>query len=154
MRVLTQGISRLDPLSAAWFTVRNRNRHPRRLTVEVAAVAIPADGLFTPMFHAAKDALASQAARSFVNGMIQRYGEVRDLKINSKEKTVDIVCLLKGEPEPVRVRVDSYRIESEGNNRFIKIQACSCSRVWLQHLIEDHVSERRLKLPTWAAAAL
>jgi len=106
------------------------------------------------MFHAAKDALSSQAARSYVNGLIQRYGEVRDLKIDSKAKTVVIVCLLKGEPEPVKVCVDSYRIESEGPNRFIKIQACSCSRTWLMHLLEDHVCDRRVKLPAWAAAAL
>ncbi len=106
------------------------------------------------MFHAAKDALSSQAARSYVNGLIQRYGEVRDLKIDSKEKTVVVVCILKGEPEPVRVRVDRYRIESEGPQRFIRIEACSCSRTWLQHLLEDHVCDRRMKLPSWAAAAL
>lgn len=106
------------------------------------------------MFNAAKDALSSQAARSYVNGLIQRYGEVRDLKIDSKAKTVDIICLLKGEPEPVRVRIDSYRIESEGPNRFLKLQVCSCSRLWLQHLLEDQACGRRLKLPAWAAAAL
>ena len=65
------------------------------------------------MFHAAKDALSSQAARSYVNGLIKRYGEVRDLKIDSKEKTVVVVCILEGEPEPVKVRIDRYRIESE-----------------------------------------
>lgn len=106
------------------------------------------------MFNAAKDALASQAARSYVNGLIQRYGEVRDLKIDSRAKTVDILCVLKGEHDPVRVRIDSYRIESEGPNRFIKLQSCSCSRVWLQHLLEDQACGRRLKLPSWAAAAL
>lgn len=106
------------------------------------------------MFNAAKDALSSQAARSYLNGLVGRYGEVRDLKIDSKAKTVDIVCVLKGEPEPVKLRIDSYRIESEGPNRFLRLQTCSCSRVWLQSLIEDHACGRRLKLPSWAAAAL
>lgn len=106
------------------------------------------------MFNAAKDALSSQAARSYVNGLIKRYGEVRELKIDSKAKTVDITCVLIGEHQPVKVRIESYRIESEGAHRFVKIQACSCSRPWLQHLLEDHLCGRRVKLPSWAAAAL
>ena len=106
------------------------------------------------MFNAAKDALSSQAVRSYVNGLIKRYGEVHELKINSKSKSVDLVCILKGDHEPVRVRIDHYRIESEGSNRFIKLQSCSCSRLWLQHLLEDHACGRRMKLPSWAAAAL
>ncbi|MDF3057155.1 MAG: hypothetical protein K0R17_1370 [Rariglobus sp.] len=106
------------------------------------------------MFTAAKDALSSQAARQYVNGLIKRYGEVVDLKINSKAKSVDIVCALKGEHEPVSVRVESYRIESEGPRRFVHIGTCTASRPWLQALLEDHARGRRLELPSWAAAAL
>ena len=54
------------------------------------------------MFTAAKDALASQAARSYANSLIKAYGEVRELKIDSKEKTVEVLCDLNGEHEPVR----------------------------------------------------
>ena len=106
------------------------------------------------MFNAAKDAIASQAARSYVNGLIKRYGEVRELKIDSRAKTVARVCELKGEPEPVVIHVEAYRIVAEGELRFVEIAACSCSRVWLQNLLEDQVCGRRLKLPSWAAAAL
>ncbi len=106
------------------------------------------------VFTAAKDAIASQAARSYVNGLIKRYGEVRELKIDSRAKTVALVCELKGEVEPVTVHVEAYRIVAEGELRFAEITACSCSRVWLQNLLHDHVRDRRLKLPSWAAAAL
>jgi hypothetical protein len=106
------------------------------------------------VFTAAKDAVASQAARTYVNGLIKRYGEVRELKIDSRAKTVSLVCELKGEAEPVAIRVDAYRIVAEGELRFVEITACTCSRVWLQHLLEDQVCNRRLKLPSWAAAAL
>lgn len=106
------------------------------------------------MFTAAKDAVASQAARSYVNGLIARYGHVRELKIDSRAKTVALVCELKGEADPVTVHVEAYRIVVEGDLRFVEITACSCSRVWLQNLLHDHVRDRRLKLPGWAAAAL
>lgn len=106
------------------------------------------------VFTAAKDAVASQAARSYVNGLIKRYGEVRELKIDSRAKTVAVVCELKGESEPVKIHVGAYRIVAEGELRFVEITACSCSKEWLQNLLEDHVRDRRLKLPAWAAAAL
>lgn len=106
------------------------------------------------MFTAAKDALSSQAARQYVNGLIKRYGEVVELKINSKAKSVDIVCALVGEREPIAVRVDSYSVESDGARRFVRLDRCSCSRPWLQNLLEDHAHGRRFELPPWAAAAL
>ena len=106
------------------------------------------------MFTAAKDAVASQAARTYVNGLIARYGHVRELKIDSRAKTVALVCELKGETDPVIVHVEAYRIVADGELRFVEITACSCSRVWLHNLLHDHLRDRRLKLPAWAAAAL
>lgn len=106
------------------------------------------------MLIAAKDALASRAARSYVNGLIKRYGDVRELKIDSRAKTVHVVCGLIGETEPVTVNVEAYRIVAEDETTFMEITACSCSRGWLQNLLEDQVCGRRLKLPEWAAAVL
>lgn len=106
------------------------------------------------MFAAAKDAVASQAARTWLNGRFARYGHVRELKIDSRAKTVVAVCELKGDAEPVSVRVDGYRIDAEGELRFAEITACSCSRPWLENLLVDHVRGRRFKLPAWAAAML
>lgn len=106
------------------------------------------------MFTAAKDALSSQAARSYVNGLIKRYGEVKELKIDSKAKTVDVTCALLGEREPVTVRVENYRITNAGGKSFIEITRCTCSREWLQNLVTDQGCGKRLELPGWAAAAL
>ncbi len=106
------------------------------------------------MFTAAKDAVASQAARTYVNGLITRYGQVRELKIDSRAKTVALVCELVGEIEVVNVRVDSYRLSSENGQHFVEILTCSCSRPWLQNLLADHACGRRLVLPAWAAKVL
>jgi len=106
------------------------------------------------MFTAAKDALASHAARNYVNGLIKRYGEVSELKIDSRKKSVDVVCTLIGESEPVTVLIENYRIESNGTKSFIEVTALTCSRPWLHNLLEDHARGRRLELPSWAAAAL
>ena len=106
------------------------------------------------MFTAAKDALTSQVARRYVNDMIERYGVVRELKLNSSAKSVDLTCELIGESEPVVIRVENYRIIDDAGKRWVEITACTCSRPWLEHLLEDHACGRRVELPGWAAAAL
>jgi hypothetical protein len=79
---------------------------------------------------------------------------VRELKIDSRAKTVALVCELVGESESVNVRVDSYRLISENGHHFVEIMTCSCSRPWLQNLLVDHACGRRLVLPAWAASVL
>jgi len=99
--------------------------------------------------------LSSHAARNYVNGLIKRYGEVSELKIDSRKKSVEIVCVLTGENDPVKVFIENYHIESDGTKSFVEITALTCSRPWrLHNLLEDHARGRRLELPSWAAAAL
>ena len=106
------------------------------------------------MLNAMKDAVTSQAAQSFVNGQISRYGTVQDLKINSKRKTVEVSCLLHGEPNPIQVTVENYAIETVGGQKFIQVTGIKSSRPWLQNLLTDYALKRRIPLPSWAAAAL
>jgi hypothetical protein len=106
------------------------------------------------MFAAAKDAVAAQAARAFINDRIARYGTLQELKIDSRNKTMRAVCLLQGEREPVTVLIDNYKITGAGENCAVEVLACSCSRAWLQNLLSDFVIGRRVPVPSWAAAAL
>jgi hypothetical protein len=106
------------------------------------------------MFTAAKDALASKAARSYANNLIGRYAELQDLRIDSQKKTIELVCVLRGEPEPVTMRVGRYTLEQQGDKTFIKIAQCACSRPWIQGLVEDFVQGQPIPVPSWAAVAL
>jgi hypothetical protein len=106
------------------------------------------------MFNAAKDALASQATKAWVNTLIARYGKVQDLKIDSRRKTVEVSCLLDGEISPVTIRVENYTVETEGDKKFIRATNFSCTRPWLQNLLTDFGHRQRIELPPWAAAVL
>ena len=106
------------------------------------------------MLNALKDAVTSQAALTFVNNQVGRYGTVQDLKIDSRRKTVEAVCLLHGEPLPITVKVESYAVETVGDKKFISITGINCSRPWLHNLLQDFAKNRRVELPPWAAAAL
>ena len=106
------------------------------------------------MFTAAKDALTSSTARKFINGKIERYGEVQNLQIDSKRKTVTIVCDLIGETEPIQVTVGKYVIEGSGGTDYVRATGITASRPWISKLLEDFVEGRRFEVPSWARAAL
>jgi hypothetical protein len=106
------------------------------------------------MFNAAKDALASQAAKVWANTLIARYGKVQDLKIDSGRKTVEVSCLLDGESSPITIRIENYTVETEGNKKFIRATNFNCTRPWLQNLLADFGHRQRIELPPWAAAVL
>ena len=106
------------------------------------------------MFSAAKDAMASRAAQSFVNSRISRYGQLQDFKIDSSAHRVEATCQLHGESEPIRVVVERYEIAERGGRKFIEVKAVHCARPWLQALLEDYAVDRPVELPPWAASAL
>jgi hypothetical protein len=106
------------------------------------------------MFTAAKDALASQAAQAWANNLIARYGQVQDLKIDSRRKTMEVSCLLDGELTPITIKIENYVVETERDKKFIRATGFSCTRPWLQNLLMDFGPRQRIELPPWAAAAL
>jgi hypothetical protein len=106
------------------------------------------------MFKAAKDAMTSKAALHFFNKEMVRYGKLLDLRIDSRNKTVDLSCLLIGEPEPITIRVDHYDIEPDGGKNYLQASGFTCSRPWLQSLLEDFAQNQRIELPPWASSLL
>lgn len=106
------------------------------------------------MFSAAKDAMASRAAQAYVNNRIARYGQLQELRIDSRAHTMEGTCLLHGEREAITVYVDRYEIAERSGTKFLTVQKCRCARPWLQHLLTDFVEGRSVELPGWAASAL
>jgi hypothetical protein len=105
------------------------------------------------MFSAAKDAMTGAAARKFLNDRIGRYGSVKNLRLDSKAKSVEVTCELEGEVSPVTVS-GRYEIEESSGKKFIRPLTVSCSRPWLEKALEDFVVGRRFEVPGWASAAL
>jgi hypothetical protein len=106
------------------------------------------------MLNAAKDALSSRVAQVWVNKLIARYGNVQELRIDSRRKTVEVSCLLDGEASPITIRVENYRVETERDKTFIRASEFTCTRPWLQKVLTDFGHRQRIELPPWAAAAL
>lgn len=106
------------------------------------------------MFSAAKDAMTSRAAQTYVNGRIGRYGQLQDFHIDSSQRRIEGTCVLHGEATPIKVVVERYEVLQSGGKKFVEVKAVRAARPWLQNLLEDYVVDRRIELPPWAAGAL
>lgn len=106
------------------------------------------------MFNAMKDRMTSKAAQMYLNKYISRYGELQDFKIDSQNRTLEVIFLPQGENEAITLRIDSYTIEDRGGKKYIQATACSCSRPWMNNLLKDFVQGRQVEVPPWAVSAL
>ena len=106
------------------------------------------------MMHSIKDAMTAKAAQVYVNSQIARYGELTSLKLDSRQKSIELTGRLLGDDEPVEVTISRYALEKVGDKIFISVKDFTCSRPWLQNLLEDFIRDHRAELPGWAAGAL
>ena len=106
------------------------------------------------MLNAFKDKIASKAAQAHCNSLLARYGQVQELRIDSAQRRMEVVCRLEGETGSIAVTVEKYEITDAGGEKFVHVAATRCARPWVQHFLEDHIYGRKFPLPSWAAAAL
>jgi hypothetical protein len=106
------------------------------------------------MFTAAKDAMTSKAALHYFNREMARYGKLLDLSIDSRNRRVDLSCLLNGETEPISIHVDNYLVEPGSGKSYLQVSGITCSRPWLASLLADFAENRRVELPSWANSFL
>jgi len=107
------------------------------------------------MLGSLKDSLASRAAKAMLAGRIERYGQLTELRIRSKEKMLMLEVMLTGETEEIRVEISRYRIvAAEGGKISLVIEAVAASREWLQLLLEDFAVGQSIPIPAVAAMAL
>jgi hypothetical protein len=106
------------------------------------------------VIRAAKDAVAAQSARLYLNKLLARYGRLETLAIDSRAGAMQFTCLLHGESQPILVRIDEYRLEQQGPSYALRLLRFRCERPWVQALLDDFVQDKPFPLPGWAAAAL
>jgi hypothetical protein len=106
------------------------------------------------MLGALKDNIASLAAKSLLAGRLERYGQLLDLRIHSRERTMSLEMLLAGEEKEIRIEVGRYRMASEGGKLLLVIESLRASREWLQLALEDFLVGQPLQVPSIAAMAL
>jgi len=89
---------------------------------------------------------AAAAVKGTLNSTyLQPYGSVTELEIDSQNKSLVIILELKGESQPVEIRVPHYELIQRGEETFLDLGEIITSREWLNTLLRDHVNEKIIK---------
>ena len=101
-----------------------------------------------------KDMAMSALVAPVLGKYIQPYGKLESLAIDSAEKRIVIQVLPKGEDRSITVTVHGGAIVSAEGRQFFAWESARVSRPWIQQLAEDFLPEKRIAIPSAAAAIL
>ncbi len=103
----------------------------------------------------AKDWLIEKTAVAMLNqSVLKPYGTLKELKLDTRRRTIDAELELKGESQPVTIAISEYEIIEEADAAYLVLKGITTSREWLTTLARDFAVDRRLKLPDAARTYL
>ena len=88
------------------------------------------------------------------NAWLKPFGQATSLKLDSSNKSAEIVLELKGEQTPLRIHVQDYEVAREADGTFIVIKAVTTSREWMTGMAQAYLVGRRLPVPPEAAGMM
>jgi hypothetical protein len=96
-----------------------------------------------------KDRLISARIKQELNIQLARYGQVLDVKLNTREQSVELSMALKGESEPITVKIGKYSLTKENDQLWLAVdsQAIEASREWVALLLQDQARRQKLPIP-------
>ena len=101
---------------------------------------------------ASKDRLVESMAPGVLNsGVLEPYGRITALKLDSDSGELDVTLELKGEIEPLRVHIQEYELIRDSGRMYLLIRRIVTSRPWLTALAENLTVGRKLELPPQVA---
>ena len=90
--------------------------------------------------------------RWFINSKIKEYGEVLEIKLDSKTKHARVKVLLKGESKPLEIIVDEYEITREAGKSSIRILKASSNRLWMDAALQNFIVDKEFNVPEKAVS--
>ena len=104
------------------------------------------------MLLSLKDLGTAKLLQTVLNSYLSRVGSVKDLKLNSQDKTIDLEVLLVGEESLLKVHITEYDMIKELDQNYFIIKKVEFSREWINNALEKWQPEMKYPLP--AAARL
>ena len=89
---------------------------------------------------------ASTAARKTLNSTwLEPYGSLTELDIDNARQTLTLTLELKGESQPLTIRIKHYELIERDNETFVELGEIETSREWVNTLLRDHLNEKVIK---------
>jgi hypothetical protein len=103
---------------------------------------------------AVKQRAIEATAKRLINQKIIAFGSVTSLQIDSKQRTISAELALKGEAEPIAIKIGAYELIEENGVSFISCRDLHSSKEWIGHVLNEYVAGQRFKVPHAVKMAL
>jgi hypothetical protein len=96
-----------------------------------------------------KDRLISARIKQELNILLARYGQVLDVKLSTREQSIELSMALKGESDPITVKIGKYSLIKEDGQLWLTVDSptIGASREWLTLVLQDQAGRQRLPIP-------
>lgn len=111
-------------------------------------------GRLRDFFHSAKDAGVSIVAERYAARLLEPYGRMLNLSIDSRAKKITVEILPKGEQTPITVTIGQYELIHLNQQTSILIKQASANREWVDALLKDFAVGEAIKIPAQYANTL
>jgi len=111
-------------------------------------------GFLKKAIKSGKDMAISSAVKVFAEKYISGFAVINTIEIDSSQKSFTAEVVLKGEKDPISLKVARYEIISEGERHLLIPHNVSSSRQWLDILAKEYLEEHAFEIPAPIARAL
>lgn len=106
-------------------------------------------------FTEKKDRIIAKALKTFANVLINNFGKINDFGVNSKDRTITMNVLLKGEKEDLQIIINNYRIIHDHKDTFLQFDTLWTSREWINAFLDKKreliLKENKIQIPRYIA---
>ena len=106
------------------------------------------------MLYTMKDKALSKGAKIALNKYISQYGNISNLSLNSKFKTMQLEILLDGDTKPIDVHIENYELIDNDSEYFLKISGIKTSKQWINRLAHEYLESKEFYIPSEYATML
>ena len=106
------------------------------------------------MIRKLKDKTLSHCVYLAANAKIKRFGKMLNFNLDSQTRTIELEILLKGEKEPLFVKVHRYEILEEASRYYLMAEEIVTSREWINTVAESFLKNQRFEIPEQYAKML
>jgi len=106
------------------------------------------------MLNRIKDKAFGEAIKQSINFKIKDFGKISKLKIDTQNKTIELELVLKGEREPLYVKVGKYEISQEDEKHYLVAEDIDTSREWINVVASNYLENQKFEIPEKAIKIL
>ncbi len=103
--------------------------------------------MFKKILHKSKDVALSTTLKTVINNKLKKFGTVSYLKLNTKDKKIELKLGLKGELESLQVTVHRYEIKEIEEKYYLVAYDIETSREWINLVANEYLYNEKFEIP-------